>query len=267
MRSVVVSGSSITNDQPWPTWATWVMHRYSGNNFVDVSQKGLGNEAIITRAVAQAQSIENPLIIVQLTNVDKWDWYVEDPVLLKQLGQEKHKVSCILPTDTSGFWSTGSHFPEWKSYYQKHYLSLQYQMWHTLLLIHWFQMTCKAQHWDNYIIFDSPCLAVTEQQLNKGLLNIQDCNNINLANNSLCGLVYDLIDWSEIYQPGLIGHAVLNNMNWWSPKSKGHPGSLVHWSFVKKIIVPVLDRMLNPCQDLEKCLAQAQRMQNLFDQW
>ena len=263
MRNVVVGGSSITNTDPWPTWATWLQKRYDAH-FIDVSVKGLGNEAIITKAVSQARMLDDPVLIVQLTNVDKWDWYVENTALIQQMNQEKHQITKISPEDTAGFWGTGSHFPKWKAHYQEHYFGLQYQMWHTLLLINWLQMVCHSQQWNLYVIFDSPLLAVTEQQLNQGMLSAQECGSRNLTDNTLCRLVHDCIDWSDIYCPGLIGFAVLKDMPWFSEKNKGHPGSLVHWMFTQEVLVPVLDRWLRACHDLNLCRGEAQRMQDIF---
>ena len=267
MRDVIIGGSSVTDEGPWPTWATWLKNRYCDNNFVDTSVKGLGNEAIILRAISKARLFDRPAVIVQLTNVDKWDWYVENTELIDQLSREKHQVTQISAHDTAGFWSTGSHFPKWKSHYREHYFSLQYQAWHTLQMIHWLQLTCRAQNWDHYIIFDSPLLAVTEQQLNQGLLDLEDCASCRLADNTLSQLVFDLIDWSNIYRPGLIGYALCNDLSWFNPRAKGHPGSLVHFNFMQEIIVPAMDLILDPCEDLEQHRLHAQQMQRVFDQF
>lgn len=263
LRNVVIGGSSITHDHPWPTWSTWIQKRYEAR-FLDVSVKGLGNEAIISRAVLQAKALDDPLLIVQLTNVDKWDWYVERPTIIQQLSQEKHQITKLVPEDTAGFWSTGSHFPKWKKHYRENYFSLQHHMWHTLLMINWLQMVCRAQKWKLYIVFDSPVLAVTEQQLNQGLLDVKECNSKKLTDNSLCSMIYDWIDWSQIYCPGLIGYAVQKDLPWYNVKIKGHPGSLVHFLFAQDIIVPDLDSLLEPCRDIASDISEAQRMQALF---
>jgi hypothetical protein len=263
MRDVIIGGSSVTTDHPWPTWASWLKRRYN-DNFIDTSVKGLGNEAIILRAFAQARHLHNPLLIIQLTNVDKWDWYVQDLDLIMQLDKEKHQVTKLQSEDLSGFWSTGSHFPRWKAHYREHYFSLDYHMWHTLLLINWLQMTCTHKQWDLHIVFDSPILAVTEQQLNQGQLDIEECCSRQLTDTPLCNLICDLIDWTNIYCPGLMGYAVQNHLPWFNEKIKGHPGSLVHWLFTQEVLLPVLDNLLIPCHDLDQFSTEAQRMQELF---
>ena len=51
---VIIGGASITNDSAWPTWATWVQRRYALKNVINVSAKGMGNEAILIKAAHAA---------------------------------------------------------------------------------------------------------------------------------------------------------------------------------------------------------------------
>ena len=48
--SLIVSGASRTADSPWKTWADLVKERYTINT-ISLGQKGLGNEAIITKVL------------------------------------------------------------------------------------------------------------------------------------------------------------------------------------------------------------------------
>ena len=48
---IIISGSSITNDLVWPTWATWITELYGLTNVRNLSVKGLGNKAIILKAI------------------------------------------------------------------------------------------------------------------------------------------------------------------------------------------------------------------------
>lgn len=264
-RSIIVSGSSITDTTAWPTWATWVKHRYNPLDFVNCGVKGIGNELILIKAINEAKKHINPLIIVQLTNVDKWDWYVEDNRLTKLLTQEKHSLLTLSPSDSYGFWSTGSHFPKWKEYYKNNYFSLEYFTYRTMQLIMWFQQLCQQQKWQYYIIFDSPILSVTENYLNNGTLTTEECYSTNLLNNTLSKILVDLVDISNIYLPGIIGYAHLNMYPWFTEKIKGHPGSLVHYYYTKDIICPSLDRILEPKQDLSLVFNEAKTFQKLFD--
>jgi hypothetical protein len=264
-RNVIVSGSSITDTTVWPTWATYVKHRYSPAQFINCGVKGIGNELILLRAIKEAKKYTDPLIIVQLTNVDKWDWYVEDNNLTKLLDQEKHSLLRLSPDDTHGFWSTGSHFPKWKKYYKDNYFSLEYFTYRTLQLIMWFQDLCQTQKWEYHIIFDSPILSVTENYLNEGKITTEECYSTKLVDNTISKILFDLIDTDNIYLPGIIGYAHLNNHPWFTKKIKGHPGSLVHYHYTKDIICPKLDQILSPIQDLDLVHVEAKVFQRLFN--
>ena len=260
---MIVGGASITEPSAWPTWASWVERRYQPDRFINVSVKGLGNEVILLKAVQAAQKLSNPIIVVQLTSVDKWDWYVENPELINQINKERHPITTLESTDLHGFWSTGSHFPLWKEYYRKNYYSIEYLMYKTLLQIQWFQLVCDKNSWQYYILFDSPILSVTEEQLNTGQLSVAECVDNKLVQNTLCKTIYELTNFDNIYQPGLIGYSCINNMAWYSDRFKGHPGSLVHYSFMKDIIAPELDKFLTPMVDFESFLEEAIRFQKL----
>jgi len=264
-RNIIISGSSITETIAWPTWATWITRRYCPTTFVNVGHKGLGNELILLRAVEQAKKYNNPLLLVQLTNVDKWDWYVDDSELIKEINQEKHPIVRFGHEQNQGFWSTGSHFPKWKDYYKENYFSLNYFTYRTLQLIHWFQLLCRQQQWQYYIMFDSPIFSVTENYLNNGILTNNECHSTQLVDNSLSGTVFDLLDTTQIYLPGIIGYAQLNDYPWYNPKGKGHPGSLTHYHFTKDIISPVLDRILTPIYEFETFKDEAVVFQKLFE--
>jgi hypothetical protein len=264
-RSIIVSGSSITDWSAWPTWATWINHRYNPDFFINCGVKGIGNELILLKAVAEAKKHENPVVVVQLTNIDKWDWYVENTNLVTKLIQEKHSLIKLSPDDDHGFWSTGSHFPKWKEYYKNNYFSLEHSTYQTLQLIQWFQLLCQQQHWKYYIIFDSPIFSVTESYLNTGNLTVDECYTTGLVNNTLTSSLFDLVDFNNIYMPGIIGYAKINSYPWYTKKVKGHPGSLIHYQFTKDIICPALDQIIEPFQSLDPFKDEAGVFQNLFN--
>jgi len=263
-RDVIISGSSITETTAWPTWATWIQRRYKPKTFINTGIKGLGNEAILLHAIEQARAYSNPLIIVQLTNIDKWDWYVEDQNLLQQMQNEKH---CINKFGGGGFWSTGSHWPKWKEHFRQNYYSQQYFTYRTVQLIHWFQLLCKSQNWQYYIIFDSPIFSVTEHQLNTGNISLEQCTAQTLLDNKLVESVARWVDTTDIYLPGIIGFAKLNNYQWFTPAIKGHPGSYVHYEFTKNIVAPVLDNILEPKISFDDFKVEAETFQKIFDSY
>jgi hypothetical protein len=261
---IIISGSSVTNDSAWPTWATWTRDLYGLTNTIDLSVKGLGNKTIILRALKAAAECGDPqLIIVQLTSVDKWDWYVEDAEKIDRLAREKHSITFLDTADKNGFWSTGSHFPLDKEHYRQHYFGIQYHMFETLMMLQWFQFICQKNHWSYHVIFDSPILAVTEGQLNTGRLSRHECHSQILAENSLSRLVN--IDLGNVYLPGLIGYACLNDLSWHHPLYKAHPSSYAHFCFTKDILAPVLDAHFGRTCDIQKLEIAARKFQRLVN--
>jgi len=217
-RNVIVSGASILSDDAWPTWKDLLQKTYKLKNLHNVSVKGAGNELIILNAINKAINIENPLILIQLTNVDKWDWYIEDAELIKQINKEKHPIAKLRKDEQHGYWSTGSHFPKWKKYYFDNYFSIEHSMFSTLLNIQYFQQICNKNLWQYQIFFDSPIFSVKESQLNTGKLVNEDFEKPILIENTLCNTLFSSIDITNIYTPGLIGHACLNGIEWFSTK-------------------------------------------------
>jgi len=262
-RPVVISGASITNDAAWPTWATWIQKRYNLKKVDNVSIKGLGNEAILLKAVNTAFQYKNPIIVVQLTNVDKWDWYVQSPELVEKINKEKHPITKLTKSDLFGFWSTGSHFPKWKEYYKDNYYSLEFHSYRTLQLIQWFQLLSSKQGWRILILFDSPILSVTEEQLNSGILTKDQCYQTTLIENTISKHIFNSLDLTQIYMPGLIGYACLNNMPWYSKKYKCHPDSLVHYHYAKEVVCKELDNFIKPVNEFETFLDEAIKFKGL----
>jgi hypothetical protein len=264
-KNLVISGSSITTDHAWPTWATWVTRLYQLNQIVNVSARGMGNELILLKAIEAASNCQSPTILVQLTSTDKWDWYVQDLDLVKQINKEKHPIIPFNQSDKYGFWSTGSHFPVWKEYFFQNYFSQDYFTLKTLVMIQWFQLMCQQQNWPYLIIFDSPVLSVTESQLLTGQLEQHKCYATTLVENELCRNLANLLDLSNIYLPGLIGFACLNKLPWYHARFNAHPGSLVHLNFVEQVLVPKLDTLLTQINSIETIELEANRFQSLMD--
>lgn len=263
--TVIISGSSITDDQSWPTWATWVKKVYGLKNVVDCSERGVGNEVILLKAVQQAQrTTGDRILIVQLTSVDKWDWYVEDRNLFSKIHQQKHPGIKVTPNDSTGYWCTGSHFPEWKEYYYQNYFSITHQMFLTLQMIQWFRMVCDSNGWKYLMLFESPILSVTEKQLNTGTLTKTQCYQTSLVDNSLCQTIFQLTNLDNLFLPGLLGYACINDLPWYHSKFKSHPGSLIHYYFTRDVLLPVLDQLLKPKENIHHFEKEAEKFQNLW---
>lgn len=265
--AIVIAGSSVTADEAWPTWATWFRKLSLNIAIHDVSVKGLGNEAIITKALHTAQQFDRPMIIIQLTSVDKWDWYVENHDLCDTMRRQKHTVTRLRDTDRHGYWSTGSHFPLWKEYYGQHYFGLEHAAFHSAMLLSWYQMTVCARQWSSFVLFDSPIFSVPERTLNQGSLGRDQLRSMTLLQNSLCDLVAPSLTFDNIHVPGIIGYAVENQLPWYSARFKGHPGSLIHFEFFRHVMLPRLRELFDCCLlDVDEYHAEAEKYQKLFDQ-
>jgi hypothetical protein len=256
--SVVFSGASITNS-PWYTWKDFTIERYHIQNPVENSHRGVGNEFIINSTIQKCQEHANPFVVAMLTNIDKWDWYVQDSTECMRINaHEKHPVRNLQGSiSIGGFWSTGSWFPGVKEHYKKHYYSQDYFAFKTLQNIYCLQQFCKSKNIPCVILFDSPVLNCLEQDINN-----QDLTYKSLTDNELCRSYTGQIDWSGIYQPGLIGYCMSNSLEWFHSEIKGHPPSLSHLAFAEQHLFPVLDSYFsvkNP--DLRPI---AQKFQNMF---
>jgi hypothetical protein len=261
--NIVISGASNTNG-PWPTWATIIQERYSAN-WHDVSQKGMGNEAIILRALKKAWEIKNhdPItILLMLTSIDKWDWYIDNSVLLEKFNREKHGITKLSKNSPGGFWCTGSWFPLDKELFKEKYYNEDYFTLRSLQLISMFRQICTEQHWDYHIMFDSPIWAMTEQELNQGTyINLQP----RLIKTDLCQWIYQTSNTcNNILESGLIGFLHQKSLPWFSQKYKAHPGPLSHLIFSKEYLYPILDRSLKQQKDDQQIDNMIQRMDTLW---
>ena len=240
---IIISGASNTNSV-WPTWATIIQERYNAN-WVDVSRKGMGNEAIILRALSSAWEYKKDtslMILIMLTNIDKWDWYVDDPALLDKFNKEKHTITTINNSTPGGFWCTGSWFPLEKELFKEKYYNQDYFTLRSIQLISMFCQVCNSQGWKYHIITDSPIWATTDQELCQGTaVNLEP----KLIKTDLCQWAYESANLANnIFEPSLIGFLYQNSLPWYSKTVGAHPGPTAHYTFTKKFIYPILDPIL-----------------------
>ena len=244
-HKIIFGGASITQS-PWPTWADIVQEKYAGT-FFNTAVKGFGNEAIITSALHQAHEIKNQpgttIIVVMLTNIDKWDWYVDDPELVDKFSREKHTITKIDSTSVGGFWSTGSWFPLEKQLFKAKFYSQEYFVMKTLQMIGLFQCVCQTQGWEGHIMFDSPIFSMLESEMINGVEIEYQSNK--LINTSTNRWLYESLDIEKtVYHPGLIGFCKDNHLPWYSSIYENHPGTRSQYEFAKKILFPLLDPLL-----------------------
>lgn len=263
MTKLIISGASNTIG-PWPTWADLVCDRYEGTAY-NVAVKGLGNEAIITRALHEAERVKDidgeTLILVMLTTIDKWDWYVDDPVLLEKYSKEKHTISKLTEDAPGGFWGTGIWFPMEKAIYKENFYSQDYFMMRTLQMIAMFEQVCQVNNWGYQILLDSPIWSCLETDL---MPNTVESSSNRLVDTKLNHWLFKSMHLDRIYAPGLIGYLHNNKLPWYSTKFGRHPGSLGHYKFSKEHVFPVLDCLLPIKKSLDEIESVATVMDRLW---
>lgn len=245
----VFGGASIT-DSPWLTWKDFVIDRYQLTDYSVCAFKGIGNEFISWSVLNSLKT--NSFVCIMFTSVDKWDWLVDNPTTVQLINQhEKHKVIDLQGQQTDqGFWCTGSWFPAFKEYYAEHYFSPTYFLAKSLEKIFFLQSVLKQKNIPYLFLFDSPLLEFAEQDLNQ---NAANGSLLQYFNSPYVQLWHDQIDWSNIYQPGLIGYCKSNNLPWISSRFGTHPPSSSHLSFCHNHVFPELDKYLTPVEnDLTK---------------
>lgn len=265
LNTVIFGGASNSNG-PWPTWVDLVREKYQAN-FIDSSKKGQGNEAIIIKALHSAWKVkdksDNIKIIIMLTTIDKWDWYVDKPDLITKYDKEKHNIVRLNTDDQFGFWSTGSWFPLEKEIFKDNFYSEEYFTFRTLQLINMFIQICEKQSWEYNILYDSPIWSVTENTLNQG--NDLDIDSNKLVSSNFIKWFYDISNIDSLaYNPGLIGFLYQNNLPWFSNKYGPHPGPKSHYEFTKKYVYPLFDHSYSIIKTQEQLDQFVDRMDSLL---
>lgn len=238
-KNLLINGASCTADSPWKTWADLVGKRYQ-INLTNLGKKGIGNEAIITKILRKAYNTEDPVLIVMLTAVDKWDWYTTSSDMIKKIKKEKHNGYTLDDEDDGIYWSTGSHFPLMKEYYKLHYFSLRQMVLNTLKHISLLVNTCKSKKWPFQVLFDYQVFDYTEHDyLNNTIENINFIEN-NLIDKITKPFFDDIKEFVEL--EGLLSTGEKHGLPIIHKKLKAHPGTEVHHVFCKEKIFPFLDQ-------------------------
>lgn len=240
---IIVIGASITAS-PWFTWKDF-LEIESGIVATDLSRKGAGNEYMVTALAQHADQLDaDTLVLIMMTNVDKFDWYVEDARYKSLLG-EKHPPNPI--SKSSGFWCTGHWFPLEKELYQKNFYSLDYFTTKTIQQIMLAKSICQQRGAKLELLFDSPIWNYTEQDLyacTQGKDPSSCCQQLlelplsNIWSSNLSSTELNLEHNS------LIGHCWQQNLPWENDKFSIHPPSGSHWSFYDKILRPRISNQL-----------------------
>lgn len=243
VENLVISGASIT-DSPWYTWADFLIES-TGLPCQNFSSRGAGNEFIVASLIKNHHKItKNSLVVVMLTSVDKFDWYVED-YRFQRLQKEKHRPKPI--SDHTGFWCTGSWFPEEKAQFKDTFYSYDYFCVKSLQQIVILNSLCHSKQCSLLILFDSPIWQYSEQtilKIAKENLDPYQCK------------YEDDLPYFDLWKPGfdpniinnfehsLIGHCWINKLPWWNALKLHHPPSSSHYKYFDAVIKPALTNIV-----------------------
>jgi len=241
INKIVVFGASITSS-PWWTWKDF-LEMESGLPVVDLSRRGAGNE-YMTHSLMDADIDKNTLVVGMLTNVDKFDWYVQGDQF-QELQQEKHRPISI--DSDSGFWCTGSWFPKKKEIYKKFFYNLDYFCTRTIQQILLIRKICESKGCSKEIFFDSPIWTYTEKQLNLYVSDGIPLEKIDMLDLPLSSKWKNLLDEQERHLDifSIIGYCMKKDLPWHNAYYRAHPPSSSHWQYYLEIVKPRIEPYVN----------------------
>lgn len=258
INKIFIFGASITKSMWW-TWKDF-LEIESNITAKDLSIKGAGNTYMLNSLIGQPLD-ENSLVVGMLTNVDKFDWYVEG-ARYHRLCDEKHAP--IPVGDDSGFWCTGSWFPDAKQLYLEQFFSLDYFAAETIQQICALRYLGTKTNCKIEIFFDSPIWSYTEQDLNNMISHDHAMVPRNLLDLPLAKKWSGLLDHDEIdhWSSSLIGYCWDHALSWGSVYYKGHPPSSSHWHYYQAIMRPRLSKYLDlsPAANLDAKINKMDRL-------
>jgi hypothetical protein len=243
-NKIIASGASIS-DSPWFTWIDF-LEQESGISVTNLCHRGAGNECIVTSLAQHSHMLDsNSLVVIMFTNIDKFDWYVEKEQF-EELQKEKHPPYSI--GTRSGFWSTGSWFPNKKKLFQENFYNHDSFCAKTIQQILLTQSICNQRGSKLEVFFDSPIWNWTESDLNQ--IGDMDTDRGQLKKHLLCEPLSTI--WSgflptamkDIENSSLIGYCWSKNLPWYHPKLRGHPPSTSHYQYYQDIMRPRLSQHL-----------------------
>lgn len=245
IQKIFIGGASITAS-PWFTWVDFFKHE-SKLPIEVFASKGCGNEYIVAKILTVRHSLgPDSLILVMLTNFDKWDWYVQNDQL-KSLMNEKHQPKKI--GFNSGFWCTGSWFPGLKSLFRDYFYNEDYFCVKAIQQILILEKLCEITGSHLEIFFDSPIWSHTEQTINFiGQNNVDNDYDLqDFLSGEYAKLYAPLLQkkYGDLATDSLIGYCWHHQLPWFNQKYGGHPPSSSHLAWYKQIARPRLSRYLN----------------------
>lgn len=239
---LIISGASVTASA-WFTWADHAEALLQPNQVINLAVKGCGNKFIALSLINYVLSNDlppNTLAMPMFTCVDKFDLYC-DAVRVRELAQEKHppiNLSAEYCTAAeSGFWSTGSHFPGIKSYYEQHYLDLDWMTTDTIFTLYALQKICQARGITLVCLFDGDIWQHTEKDYNEMVIG-KPCQPRHLLDGMLANRFRQLVPEDTVETNSLFEYALDKGLPVYNPICKLHPPSDVHLSWFVQMVLP-----------------------------
>lgn len=239
MDNLCITGASISRC-PWFTWADYLTETLSPATVTNYSAKGAGNHYIIRSAIHGLQSKKKPsLVAIMLTNFDKYDMWVSG-TQCQILADEKHVPRWLdgIQSTNRGFWCTGCHFPLIKEVYKKHFFDLEISAAQDLTSLLGLIKYCEDLHVPLIVMFDSPVLDYTEEQINvwvqKQIVPVER----DFRSSIIVGPLVKSLEPYVVDTQGLIGFCIENDLPWHNVTYGSHPPSLSHWIYFQKKIMP-----------------------------
>lgn len=258
VNNLVISGASVTNS-PWFTWADHAEAYLRPQQVTNLAIKGCGNKFIAMSLIDHLLNNKispNTLVMCMFTCVDKLDLYL-DAQGTESLRNEKHPPINLqaryCQPGQAGFWSTGSHFPGIKSFYQAHYFNLDWMVTDTIFCLYNLIKICESLRVNLICLFDGDIWQHTEHDYMKMVLG-ETCAHRNLLAGDLASKFFHLVP--EIYcdTRSLFAYAMDKNLSLYNAICKLHPPSAVHLEWFRESVLPRIEFQIHdPAQSyLEK---------------
>jgi hypothetical protein len=250
INKIVVAGASITNS-PWWTWKDFLQND-TKLPIIDLSVRGCGNEFIVHNLVKNQSKLDsNTLVIAMLTSIDKFDWYVQQEKFFS-LSEQKHKP--IEFSNNTGFWCTGSWFPDTKEIFKNNFYSEDYFVVKSIQQIFLLDQLSKKLGFKLITVFDSPIWTYTEQELDKMVTGINLDKKLNgMLDFELSKLWMPMLDSCQldITDSSLIGYCIKNNLPWGNIVNGSHPPAGSHHKWYKNILLPKIKKYIDQTVNLD----------------
>jgi hypothetical protein len=237
--NIGICGASISNC-PWFTWVDFLREDLNGTAIENFATKGSGNEFIMRSALHLSSKYSDTTIIgIMLTNFDKFDqWVTGDDC--ERLKKEKHPPRWVDGTmaKDKGYWCTGSHFPGDKEKYKENYKDLSAIASQQLTELAGVISIIKNNGHLPIVMFDSPVLSMSEEQINTYNYQGIGPTDLKLAESPIIFHLTKYLENKVVDFDGLIGFCIKQNLRWTHPIYGPHPSCSSHLQYYLQKIRP-----------------------------